>query len=172
MDNKKICDNIYELIQQTTDNSSLIDYENKTKDVDTQLDELFEQFTRTKNEELIDRLNKKVSDLSELKKVYQAELRKIQLLTKCNITKKEISEYIKKYIDLGSSDKIEDKQRFVDTFIDCIYVTDDNYTIYIRTDKNSDTKIELSNYNEDVDFILQNSKLEDGSYNKGIGQPV
>jgi len=171
MDNKKICDNIYELIQQTTDNGALIDYENKIKDVDTQLDELFEQFTRTKNEELIDRLNKKVSDLSELKKVYQAELRKLQLLTKSNITKKEISDYIKKYIDLGNSNNIEDKQRFVDTFIDCVYVTDDNYTIYIRTDKNSDEKIELSNYNEDVDFILQNSQLDNGSYNKGLGQP-
>ena len=171
MDNKKICDNLYALIQQTTDNGALNEYENKIKAIDKELDELFEQFTKAKNEEFIDRLNKKVSDLSELKKVYQTEFKKLQLLTKCNITKKQISDYIKSYIDLGNSTNIEDKQRFVDTFIDCVYVTDDNYTIYIRTDKNSDEKIELSNYNEDVEIILQNSQLDNGSYNKGLGQP-
>lgn len=88
MDNKKLCDNIYELMIRSADTTSIDDYTNKIKKIDEELDSLFVQFTKTTNEEILNRLNETVNDLTELKKVYKKELSKITLISKTNITKK------------------------------------------------------------------------------------
>lgn len=168
---KVLSDNLYILLQDITKETNIEEYENKIKDIDKELDNIFELFTKAKQPELIDRLNKKVEDLSETKLTYQKELQKMKIFAKSQITKKEISEYVKEYVNLGKSERIEDKEKFVNAFINRVYITDDKYLIYINNDDNSDEDIDFDTFNEDVSNILQNSGLTQSSYSERDGQP-
>lgn len=79
--------------------------------------------------------------------------------------------HIQEYIKLGESKDIEDKQKFIDTFVKCIYVCDDYYTIYLKTDQDDNEAITLENPNQNVDEILENRELPECSYSEPNGQP-
>ena len=106
------------------------EYENKIKAIDKQFDDITAQFIATKNQNILDRLNKQADDLTELQETYKTQLQKLKLANHVKHEKKDIVEYLKLFI-YGNEEKEEEKQKLIDTFVNSIYVFDDYYNINI-----------------------------------------
>ena len=126
--------NVYELINATTDDYRIKDYEQKIKKVDKEIDGIVEKFKFASSKILLEKLNKQIEELTELQELYKKELNKIKRLATVKFTKKEIANFVDNFINLANSDDIDEKEKFVNTFINVIYLFNDRTFIYLNND--------------------------------------
>lgn len=123
-----IADKLVKEYDNNINSLKIKEYEAKIKEIEKQFDNITKQFIATTNQNIIDRLNKQADDLSELKENYQIQIKKLTLATSIRHSKEDIIEYLKMLV---SGNDEEDKQKLIDTFVNCIYVFDDYTNVYI-----------------------------------------
>ena len=137
-----IATNILQEYNSNINTLKINEYKAKIKEIDKQLDNITNQFIATKNQKILERLNKHADDLTELQETYEKQIKKITLATSIKHTKEDIKDYLNTLIFKNEED-IQDKQRLIDTFVNSIYVFDDYYNIYIDIiDKHPPTTFE------------------------------
>lgn len=126
-----IATSILKEYDKSLNTSKINEYKVKIKEIDKELDNITTQFIATKNQKVIDRLNKRADDLAELQDTYQEQINKITLATSIRHEKADIIDYLKTFI-FKNEESEEDKQRIIDNFVNSVYVFDDYYNIYIN----------------------------------------
>ena len=151
---ESIADEVLKEYEKNLNSLKIQEYENKIKAIDKQFDDITAQFIATRNQNVIDRLNKQADDLTELQETYKEQLQKLKLANCVKHDKKDIIEYLKLFI-YGDTETAEEKQRLINTFVNSIYVFDDYYNINIDIIDKQD-KITL----EEVQQMLEKAKQE------------
>jgi len=160
LNNKKdYVDRVFDLINETTNDYRISDYESKIKKVDKEIDDIVERFKNAKSQIVFDKLNQQADELNELKTLYEKELNKIKKLTKVKFTKKDISAFIDKLIDLGKSDNIDEREIFVNTCINVVYVFNDRTFIYLNNDNEINTQIPFEQMQNHKKTFFENKHL-------------
>ena len=151
---KEYVEKLWNLINSTTDDCRIKEYEYKIKKVDKDIDSVFNQFRIAKSKVLIDKLNQQADELSELKELYEKELKKIKKLALVKLSKREVTSYLENFIALGESDNIDEKERFINTFINVIFLYNNKTFVYLNND-NEDIKsiIEFEIFKQDEKYI-------------------
>jgi len=164
-DKTRIVNMVYDTLNSTAEDFRIKDYENRIKKVDKDIDEVFNQFRIAKSQVLIDKLNKEADELTELKEIYTKELRKIKKLAMVKLSKKEVEKYVETYIELGKSEDIEEKQKFVNTFINVVYIYNNRTLIYLNTDADEiNSSISYEDSKKDLDYYFENRNVQNYYY--------
>ena len=153
------------LLNSTTEDCRIKEYEQKIKKVNKDIDGVFNQFRIAKSKVLIDKLNQEADELNELKLLYEKELKKIKKLALVKLSKNEISSYLESFIALGNSEDFDEKEKFINTFINAIYLYNNKTYIYLNNeDEQIKSTIGYETFKEDENLIVELKNEENYYY--------
>ena len=155
-DKRNYVDAVWKLINDTTDDCRIKEYEQKIKKVNKDIDGVFNQFKIAKSKVLIDKLNQEADELNELKELYENELKKIKKLALVKLSKRDIMSFLEDFIALGKSEDVYEKEKFVNTFINVIYLYNNKTYIYLNNeDEEIKSNIGFETFKEDEKLIVE-----------------
>jgi len=162
---KEYVEKVWNLINSTTDDCRIKEYEQKIKKVNKDIDAVFEKFKIAKSQVLVDKLNQEAEELNELKQLYEKELNKIKKLALVKLSKREVTSYLENFIALGKSEDLVEKERFINTFINVIYLYNNKTYIYLNNDDEEiKSTIGFETFKDDEKLIVELKNKENYYY--------
>lgn len=128
-DIKEIAKNIYAQYNNNNTNQMIKSYEVQIREIDNELDKLFNSFVNISNDDLKQRLNDKADSLSIQKKDIEAEINKLKLIQQLQHSEQDIVDILNLYVE-GDVLDVEYQKKIIDTFLNAVYVYDDNFVCY------------------------------------------
>lgn len=128
---EKIATEVYEQYNKKNIDLQLKELNDQLIKIERELDKCFETFYNAENKDIQKRMNEKADSLSLQKEDINTEIKKITMLQKLQHSKQDIIDLLKVYVDGDINDSIYQK-RLIDKFINCVYVFDDDFTIYFN----------------------------------------
>ena len=129
-----IADQIIEGFSKDTTAIKIKEYEKQIIKIEKELDKVFDMFYKAENNNaLIERLKQKSSDLELQRKDIEEEIRKLKLLkSTATVNRDELVELLK-LITVESIESEEDLKKFVDCYVNSVFVFNNMFVVYFNT---------------------------------------
>ena len=125
----EIAQRIEKLSQEDQKNNGLREAENRQQEINRELDELTDRLIGTRNQLIIDRINKRADELAAEFEIVEADISRLRLQLDRTMTAAQIEQYLRA---LKTGDPLDDdfRRRIINTFIQRVYLFDDKILVY------------------------------------------
>ena len=125
----EIAQRIEKLSQEDQKNNGLREAENRQKEINRELDELTDRLIGTRNQLIVDRINKRADELAAELEIVEADISRLRLQLDRTMTAAQIEQYLRA---LKTGDPLDEdfRRRIINTFIQRVYLFDDKILVY------------------------------------------
>ncbi len=125
----EIAQRIEKLSQEDQKNNGLREAENRQKEINRELDELTDRLIGTRNQLIVDRINKRADDLAAELEIVEADISRLRLQLDRTMSAAQIEQYLRA---LKTGDPLDEdfRRRIIDSFIQRVYLFDDKILVY------------------------------------------
>ena len=125
----EIAQRIEKLSQDDQKNNGLREAENRQKEINRELDELTDRLIGTRNQLIVDRINKRADELAAELEIVEADISRLRLQLDRTMTASQIEQYLRALKTGDPLDK-DFRRRIINTFIQRVYLFDDKILVY------------------------------------------
>ena len=125
----EIAQRIEKLSQEDQKNNGLREAENRQKEINRELDELTYRLIVTRNQLIVDRINKRADELAAELEIVEADISRLRMQIDRTMTAAQIEQYLRA---LKTGDPLDEdfRRRIINTFIQRVYLFDDKILVY------------------------------------------
>ena len=157
-----IADRIVAAYSKNFSDGNVKSVEKQLSNIDKELDDLIDLGLKARTDAIIQKIDKRVSELELQKQDLSIELSKLKIANKVRLTKEDIVKWLKSFCQGDLFDE-EFRRRIIDTFINSIYLFDNKVVIYYNIkDGKQVSYIEMLDELEEFEYSEDYDKTQGG----------